>query len=570
MASLKEDMEEFLGVSLNDMKERIYPAKNVTEYKCGHIEPITKDSLWTFYHSDNYAVYRFISSSSMENKSSMPQILADVIDTFITQPRILVHGCGDGIIPLGLRAMNFENITITDVPNKFMGFLKYISNKYGLNFKFIELNPWDEYPLKDEYDFIILNETVSHACDPEINLRYLFKLLANNGSIYLNHEAELLSGIAQIIGLKPKYKDNEEWVVFQRSADKFTGIIQMINFYPAPLKGVYEDLGISISETLSKHGYIINNRNLYPAMESMPYSTKSILLATPYSFLKTNSEKSIGFTMFDATTIPKSWVQRCNIMDQILVPCLANAEWFKTCGVTAPIELIPVGVNTDIFNPYTFDKEIESRYYFGHENIYEGVKNAFKFLVINDGSPKKNNQMVLDAFREEFSEEIANNEIYLIFNIGALGRDSRGVININKPSLADREIARLIYSCDCVISASSGEAVDMPVLQGMALEKPVIVSEGFAHSECVTNDTGYFIETDKWVPAHQLDGEFDLDDIDGAEWVIPDLKSLREKMRVVYEYKGNEVGMRARKRVLTNYTQDIMAKKIIEILEKAG
>jgi len=567
-------MQEFLGISLDELQERIIPAKDVSEFRCVGEEPVTKDSLWKFYQSDNYAAHRFISSSGKENELSTPQVLANVIDINYNQIRILINGCGSGMIPIHLAipedlgGMGFDNITIADVPNEFMGFLKFVSDKYRLNFKFIELTPWNEYPIKDEYDFIVLNETISHTWDPEVNLRYLFKHLANNGCLYLNYDAEVLSKIAENIGLKPKYKDGNEWVVFQRTTDKFTGVIRMINFYPAPLKGVYGDLGISISETLTKHGYIINNRNLYPDMESMPYSTKSILLATPYSFLKTNSEKTIGFTMFDATGIPKSWVQRCNTMDQILVPCTSNVDAFKLCGVTAPVEYIPIGVNTDVFNPYAFDEGIEPLYYFGHENLYKGVKRAFKFLVINDGSPKKNNQMILDAFREEFCQEIADNEIYLIFNIGSLGSDMKGVININKPSLDDRDLARLIYSCNSVISASSGEAVDMPVLQGMALEKPVIVSEGFVHSECVTHDTGYMIAIDQWVPAHQLDGEFDPDDIGDSLWVMPDLKSLKEKMRLVFEYKGDEVGMRARKRVLANYTQDIMAKKIIDILEK--
>lgn len=575
MASLKEDIEEYLGFPYE------YIERDFSDLL---VDEPTKDELWQYYTSDKYAYFMLRSIVKGESLPSMQQLLSDVIDMDkLADLRILVYGCGEGLIPLTLKkGMGFEDITIADVPHKYLGFIKFISDKYLLNFKFLTIEPRNEYPLEQEYDFIICNDTLGMEWDPAATLRYLAKHLANFGRMYLSSDnslkGDLYQKIAENIGLKPKHKDDTGFKVFQRSGDKFSGTFRMINFYPAPLKNTYGFLGAGIVTAMERRGYIVNNRNLYPSMESMPYSNISLILSTPYSFLRTNSEKTIGFTMFDATRIPESWVSRCNQMDRIIVPCSANVEAFKNCGVTVPIDLVPAGVDTDLYNPAIFYKGKEDNFYFGDDNLYRGIGKAFKFLVVNSGHDKNNNRMIIDAFNSEFSKEIQNREAYLIMRFYKPWIDGRGIVNIRR-FLNDYELSQLIHSCDCMISASSGDAVDMPVLQGMAHEKPVIVSEGFAHSDDVGIDDdgkrGFFIKTKEWIPAlyEEVQGTTVIPvdyDADTPRWVLPDFDSLKERMRFVYE-NGEEAtiaGRNARRFVLMNRTREIMAKKIIEILEK--
>lgn len=557
MPSIIEDIEEYTGIPYERIdKESLNPP----------VAHPTKDDYWKYYLSDEYACMKFRSIVRGDSTPAMQQDLADILDVNLTQPKTLVYGCGEGLIPLALKGMGFEDITIADVPHRYLGYLKFISDKYGLGWEFIAIEPQNEFPLEKEYDYIICNNTHQMEYDTESTLRYLSKHLANFGCIYIcdgNPFKDDPSRIAENIGLKRKYPDRP-YKLFHRTADKFTGVLKMLNFYPAPLKNTYGFLGTTISDALGKHGYIVNNRNAYPSMECMPYSKTSLILSTPYSFLKASSERTIGFTWYDATRVPDSWVDKCNLMDGLLIPCSSNVDAFRLSGVKAPIELVHPGVDTDIFNPAIFYLGMKDKFYFGHNNLYPNIDKAFKFLVINSGNPKNNNQMIIDAFVEEFQTEIRRRQVYLVLRFCKPWMDARNIVNIRR-FLDNREMSLLIHSCDCLISAGSF-AVDLPILQGMAHEKPVIVSEGFAHSDDVGIDRGFFIKTKELVQIKSKQELFK----DAPEVVLPDIDSLKEKMRLVFDDRdpGGIEGENARKFVMKNRTQDIMANKIMEILER--
>lgn len=53
---------------------------------------------------------------------------------------------------------------------------------------------------------------------------------------------------------------------------------------------------------------------------------------------------NIGYTMFETTRIPDLWVDACNRMQGILVPCRWNREVFQRSGVRVPVRVAAPGV----------------------------------------------------------------------------------------------------------------------------------------------------------------------------------------------------------------------------------
>lgn len=335
----------------------------------------------------------------------------------------------------------------------------------------------------------------------------------------------------------------------------------IISLYPFVIKeSGYGILVDNISDNLPKFGYTVIDMGTEKLNTNS--TNISLFITLPTSFYKTSSKFDIGYTMFEATKIPPIWVNYCNTMDRLFVPCNANIKAFRASGVTVPIDVIPIGINTKLYNPELY----EPTYDFGMPQF----EKAYKFFILNDGQPRKNNQMVFKAFSEEFNREIASNEVCLVLR-QHVPHTKRNIIYI-KEYLEDNKLASLIRSCDSMISASSGEAGDIPILSGMSMGKPVIVSKEFVHPDYVEdNKTGYFIDTESIVPAYtQPIYKDSIGIIEGAEWIYPSLTSLKEKMRYVYENRdeAEKVGCNARKFIVENRDHTVCISKMVEVFEK--
>ena len=243
MSSLREDIEEFMGVPYDEVVKHVVNAKDNAEYRKKLWEEkvpgeVTREHIWQYYMSDQYAAYLFWHAVQKQNEPVMPQILANVLDMYFTQPRILDFGCGNGMIALGLKNMKFDDITLADIPHRYNRFLKFISDKYNLGFKFIPVETWNEYPLDQKYDVIICNEVLEHVREPEVTLLHLTEHLEQFGYMYLStffndmngHDPSHLvknkvyqdidkwSGIVEGTGLKKAFQDeNGVWKIWQKT-----------------------------------------------------------------------------------------------------------------------------------------------------------------------------------------------------------------------------------------------------------------------------------------------------------------------------------------------------------------
>lgn len=316
----------------------------------------------------------------------------------------------------------------------------------------------------------------------------------------------------------------------------------------------------------------------------------ALMLNTPTFWFKArNSKYTIGYSMFECNRIPPTWINGCNRVNRIFVPVINNIEGFRLSGVNKdiPIDVVPIGIDANIYDPSKY-VDNESIFDFGSkiESKIESKigKDIYKFLVINDNQSRKNNTLLIKAIGEEFEEEISKNKVVLItrFCYGKKLIWDKFVYHIMK-YLKDEDMVKLINSCDCMINVSSGECGDIPILQGMAMEKPVIISEDeLIHSEVMEegekmlgkvglNDRGvaFPVKIDRWEKAYfTADKSFNFGGLDGI-WVLPDYYDLRKKLRYVYDNRNEEkiieVGKNARKYIIEKRTVKVAVKRMTDI-----
>lgn len=229
--TLKEDIEEFMGIPYADIVKQV-KSNRTKNYVLETMEDMfpfgMKDKdRWDFYRSDKYSAYLFWKAGQEmeENGQPVPQMLANITEGHLTQPRILIYGCGTGLIALGLRGMNLIDITIADIPGRYFEFLQFISKKYELGFKFIDgVDEKTRIPLDKKYDIILYNGIPSDM-DRDAVVRQLASHVEDLQTLYMNADAPKKTcgrniGIIQLEGADMEAVGGEEglWKVWRKEA----------------------------------------------------------------------------------------------------------------------------------------------------------------------------------------------------------------------------------------------------------------------------------------------------------------------------------------------------------------
>jgi len=215
----------------------------------------------------------------------------------------------------------------------------------------------------------------------------------------------------------------------------------------------------------------------------------SISVGIPFQFLKKPNVYNIGYTMFEASTIPKLWVECCNDMDEIWVPTETNKIAFELSGVKVPIIVIPFGFDDNIFN------------------IQTNNHSKFKFLCVGTYIDRKGWDILFKAFnvfldnrnvqlicKFDKSNNFAEKEIHdLIYRF-----DNIIVIDNN---LDDSEMADLYNNVDCFVLPTRGEGFCMTALESIACGKPVIITKDCGYGDYLNDNNAWFIRSRGMYPA---------------------------------------------------------------------
>lgn len=255
----------------------------------------------------------------------------------------------------------------------------------------------------------------------------------------------------------------------------------------------------------------------------------NIVNTVPPFFLqhKKAGVKNVGFTMFESTKLPDSWIDACNQMDAILVPCQWNVEIFKNSGVKVPVYSTPPGIEVPELTAKIPEK-------------------PFRFLSVFQWIERKNPKALIRSYLSAFS---GDDNVELVIKTykktkgtGEFADINREVEEIKKsvnlkhyPKIAiitdmltKEQMADLYDSCHCLVSTHRAEGLSLPAMTAMAHGKPVIATDFSGNTEFMDGVNSYPISY-TLCPVFGMDWLQNWYDGKGM-WAEIDQRELMEKM----------------------------------------
>ena len=277
--------------------------------------------------------------------------------------------------------------------------------------------------------------------------------------------------------------------------------------------------------------------------------------------------KRIGYTVWESSRAPKSWVPQLNALDDVWTVSKHSKDAMLASGVDKDIKVVPEGVDTTIFNNYV--------------EPHPRDPGSFVFLSVMKWEKRKNPKLMLEAFAEEFKPDENVRMAVQLFTPFIRGFDifqALFSLNLGKhapivvlPPVEKRsELARYYKTADCFVFPTSGESWGLPVIESLACGVPAITTNWGGTLEYMKEDYGWLLDVEKLEEPD--DGVFFEPNMfpEGNQWAVPSKKHLRELMRNAFEHPDEckkKGGMNSYKYVNNNFTWEKAADKAIDILK---
>ena len=195
-------------------------------------------------------------------------------------------------------------------------------------------------------------------------------------------------------------------------------------------------------------------------------------------------------TMYESSRIPARWAAQLNRARAVIVASHYVADVFRACGVTAPVYVIPDGVDPDVY-PYQ-DRPRRA---------------GLTTLMVGMVQPRKNYREGVAAWRDAFGDDpdarliIKSKEGW---RDGFTPDDPR--IHVETASEPTRGITHWYGQAD-VLMALGSEGFGIPLIEGMATGLPVIALDAAGQAD-VCRDAGELVLSVKpatWRPHQHYD-----------------------------------------------------------------
>lgn len=285
------------------------------------------------------------------------------------------------------------------------------------------------------------------------------------------------------------------------------------------------------------------------------------------------------FTMMETRRLHDDYVIRCNCADEIVVPSRWCRDIFLESGVKKPIEVVPLGVDLDIYKPdvepIAFSKNLK----------------PFIFLSVFGWSLRKGYDVMLRAYLEEFTSDDPVTFLISARYFGSTDESKKQVIrndiakvssmvsNPKKPQvvlfgdvLSDKMMPQLFSAADCYVLISRGEGFGLPYIEAGACKLPVIASRYSGQTDFLDDENSWLVDVDgfrradqslAWISYFYEDAEFP---IFGAKAV----EQTRFFMRKAFENKEEreKKANKLHQRVIAEYGWPSCVSKMHEKLKK--
>jgi glycosyltransferase involved in cell wall biosynthesis len=233
------------------------------------------------------------------------------------------------------------------------------------------------------------------------------------------------------------------------------------------------------------------------------FDDRVVALCTPGWIQRISSPCVIGFTMFESTRLPESSVLALKYCRAVIVPSEFCANTFQESGVTAPIYIVPLGI--DPMRDRRIERCREDR--------------PYTFLWSGTADWRKGWDIVYEAFGRKFGAD-PRVKLILHFRQALPPGWSFGDKNVEVivGNLSNSQIRNLYQRSDCFVFPSRGEGWGLPPRQAAATGLPVIAT-----------DWGGLDDIDRWglpLPVQSLAPARFGGWTDIGEWAQPDVDAL--------------------------------------------
>lgn len=201
--------------------------------------------------------------------------------------------------------------------------------------------------------------------------------------------------------------------------------------------------------------------------------------------------KYFAYPFFELDTFSDREKKHLSIPDGIFV----SSQWAKDVisqnNIKTPTHIVPLGVNTNIFNQSLFEKPSHNKYV---------------FLNIGKWEVRKGHDVLVDIFLKAFPNE-EDVELWVVASEHTNSYSSKEQLQEwkNKYSVDKRikistgvssqlELAHIISQASCGIFMSRAEGWNLELLECMAMNKPTIATNYTAHTEFCNKNNCYLVD----------------------------------------------------------------------------
>ncbi len=220
--------------------------------------------------------------------------------------------------------------------------------------------------------------------------------------------------------------------------------------------------------------------------------------------------RTVNLTMWETNRLSPAAVAACNELACVVVPCAANAAWFRASGVTAPLRVVPLGIDPALFRPTTPEPAGLVRFGCAGRTAHGGVRKGLDAAIA--------------AFLDALGDEPTAFLEVKVWPDCAVADPRHPRVLIRRTPLADAELVDWYRSLSCFVSASKGEGWGLQPHQAMAVGRPAIAPFWGGHAAYMTAESCYPVEFAEEPATGPIYGGL------GA-WCVPRHDSLVEQMR---------------------------------------
>lgn len=277
--------------------------------------------------------------------------------------------------------------------------------------------------------------------------------------------------------------------------------------------------------------------------------------------LKIGNGHYYTFPFFEIDKLTDREKHHLNYSDYIFVASKWAKQVLLDNNIKKPIYVAPLGVDTDIFHDPIKIKTEKSNYTFFHIGKWEHRKAQDFLLKAFDSAftTKDDVELWLLPFNPFLNEEENNYWFSLVDQC-----KMKDKIKIFGRLPTQQHVAEFIYHGDCGVFPSRAEGWNNEIIESMAMNKPIIVTNYSAHTEYCDDKNSYLISVDETEPAHDNKWFFGQ-----GNWAKLDQNALDQTvhyMKYVYtnRIENNEAGVETAQKYSWNHTANIINDALIK------